>query len=65
MVLYLVACLGVGFFMVPLIPIMLELACEISFPVGEEAASGFLFAADHITAFILGIILSLVAKGEN
>ena len=38
----------VGLFIVPLIPTMLEFACEIIFPVGEATSTGFLFAAAHL-----------------
>ncbi len=32
----------IGFFFVPFIPLSFELACEISFPVGEAISTGML-----------------------
>lgn len=33
---------GVGGFLIPVIPLSFELACELSFPVGEAIAAGML-----------------------
>lgn len=54
-----------GFFAIPAIPAVFEFACEISFPVGEGSALGYLQAFSAISAFIFGIIFSLIVKGEN
>ena len=42
-----------SFFLVPLVPIMLELACEMAFPVGEGSAAGMLFANGNFSGFLL------------
>jgi FLVCR family feline leukemia virus subgroup C receptor-related protein len=44
-----------SFFLIPLVPIMLELGCELVFPVGEGTAVGFLFAMGNFSGFLLGI----------
>lgn len=46
-----------SFFLIPLVPIMLELGCELAFPVGEGTAVGFLFAMGNFSGFALGIFL--------
>lgn len=43
-------------FLIPLVPIMLELGCELVFPVGEGTAVGLLFAMGNFSGFLLGII---------
>jgi hypothetical protein len=35
---------------------MLELGCELVFPVGEGAAVGLLFAFGNLFGFLLGIL---------
>jgi hypothetical protein len=52
-----------SFFLIPLVPIMLELACETAFPVGEGSAAGLLFAMGNFSGFVLGIFLSLIVQG--
>jgi hypothetical protein len=37
-----------GFSMTPVLPISLELACEITFPVGESTSSGLLMANGQV-----------------
>jgi hypothetical protein len=54
-----------SFFLIPLVPIMLELACETAFPVGEGAAAGLLVAMGNFAGFVLGIILSLIVQGKS
>lgn len=44
---------------------MLELSCEIAFPVGEGTAAGFLFANGNFGGFILGTCLSLIVQGDS
>ena len=53
--LILIPVLGLGFFMVPLIPTMLELACETCFPIGEASVTGYMFAIAHIFGGVGGI----------
>ena len=55
----LIPVLGLGFFMVPLIPTMLELACETCFPIGEATITGFMFAIAHIVGGVGGIGLTV------
>lgn len=43
-----------SFFLIPLVPIMLELGCELVFPVGEGSAVGLLFAFGNLFGFLLG-----------
>ena len=52
-----------SFFLIPLVPIMLELGCELVFPVGEGSAVGMLFAVGNFAGFLLGLILSVIVKG--
>ena len=43
-----------SFFLIPLVPIMLELGCELAYPVGEGTAVGLLFAVGNLFGFIFG-----------
>lgn len=45
------AVFAIGLFMVPLIPSMLEFACETSFPIGEATATGFIYGDENIRFF--------------
>lgn len=54
-----------SFFLIPLVPIMLELGCELVFPVGEGAAVGLLFAFGNLFGFILGAAMSAMVDGET
>ena len=54
-----------SFFLIPLVPIMLELGCELVFPVGEGSAVGLLFAVGNFGGFLLGLFLSMIVKGES
>lgn len=54
-----------SFFLIPLVPIMLELSCELAFPVGEGSATGLLFAFGNFFGFLLGLFLSLIVQGET
>ena len=44
---------------------MLEMGCELVFPVGEGAAVGLLFATGNIFGFILGFFMSLIVGQGN
>lgn len=46
-------------------PIMLELGCELVFPVGEGSAVGLLFAIGNFGGFLLGLIMTIIVKGET
>lgn len=52
-----------SFFLIPLVPIMLELACEIGFPVAEGTATGMLFAMGNFAGFLLGMFLTMIVRG--
>ena len=54
-----------SFFLIPLVPIMLELGCELVFPVGEGSAVGMLFAIGNFAGFLLGLIMSVLVKGDT
>lgn len=54
-----------SFFLIPLVPIMLELGCEIAFPVAEGTAAGLLFAMGNFAGFALGVFLTLIVQGES
>jgi hypothetical protein len=49
---------ALGFVMIPLVPIVYELSCELVFPIGEASAVGFLIGGSAISAFIYGTIFS-------
>jgi hypothetical protein len=56
---------SIGIFIVPLIPAMLEFACETSFPIGEATATGFIYAIAHIFGGLGGMALTeLVGNKE-
>jgi hypothetical protein len=42
---------------------MLELGCELVFPVGEGSAVGLLFAMGNLAGFLLGLFLSIIVQG--
>lgn len=54
-----------SFFLIPLVPIMLELGCELVFPVGEGSAVGMLFAVGNFGGFLLGLFMSMIVKGKS
>ena len=54
-----------SFFLIPLVPIMLELGCELVFPVGEGSAVGLLFAVGNFGGFLLGLVMSAIMQGSQ
>jgi fucose permease len=57
---------SIGLFIVPLIPAMLEFACETSFPIGEATATGFIYAIAHIFGGLGGMALTeLIGSKEH
>lgn len=57
---YLLAIMGslmIGLFMVPSVPLMLELGIEISFPVGEGMSVGMLFAGGQLFGAFISLFL--------
>ena len=53
---------ALGLFVVPLIPAMLEFACETCFPIGEATCTGFIYALAHIFGGIGGIALTALVE---
>ena len=41
------------------------MGCELVFPVGEGSAVGLLFAVGNFGGFLLGVFLSMIAKGHS
>lgn len=54
-----------SFFLIPLVPIMLEFACELVFPIGEGFVVGCLFACGNLGGFIIGSLTSLIIDGKQ
>ncbi|CAD8162599.1 unnamed protein product [Paramecium pentaurelia] len=54
-----------GFFVIPCIPLQLELACKVLHPINQTIAVGFLLAGVHIWSFVFGEILSLITHDQN
>ncbi|CAD8073314.1 unnamed protein product [Paramecium sonneborni] len=54
-----------GFFVIPCIPLQLELACKVLHPINQTIAVGFLLAGVHIWSFFFGEILSLITHDQN
>ena len=62
---FILVCLSmftIGLFVVPLIPAMLEFACETCFPIGEATCTGFIYALAHIFGGIGGIALTALVE---
>ncbi|EAR99181.2 MFS transporter (macronuclear) [Tetrahymena thermophila SB210] len=54
-----------GVFVVPAVPLMLELGIELSFPVSEAIGVGLLFAGGQLWGTAIGSIVSIYCKGET
>ena len=54
----------VGLFIVPLVPTMLEYACETSFPVGEAIVTGIHLGAGHLLGGLMGI-MDIIVLGDS
>ena len=54
-----------SFFLIPLVPIMLELGCEIAFPVAEGTAAGLLFSMGDFAGFAFGVFFCLIVQGQT
>ena len=62
---FILVCLSmftIGLFVVPLIPAMLEYACETCFPIGEATCTGFIYALAHIFGGIGGMALTALLE---
>ena len=55
----------VGFFFIPMIPTLLEFACETVFPIGEGTAVGFLAACSTFFTLVVGTILGFIVDGSG
>jgi hypothetical protein len=53
MPLYWILLVTLGFFIYPIIPALIELGCEVVFPISESISTGFLFAGGQLFAFIV------------
>jgi len=54
-----------GFFNTAVIPISLELACEVSYPIGEGTPTGILMAMGNVVAIILTVGSDKMINGEG
>jgi FLVCR family MFS transporter 7 len=48
-----------GFFLVPVMPLSFELACELSFPIGEAIAAGMLVTGGQLSGTVLVRVIYL------
>jgi hypothetical protein len=44
---------ALGFFVYPIIPAMIELGCEVVFPIGESLSTGFLLTGGQLFGFAM------------
>jgi len=52
-----------GVFVIPAVPLMLELGIELTFPVSESIGVGLLFAGGQLWGAGIGMVVSSFAKG--
>ena len=50
----------IGFFLLPILPLGFELACEITFPVGEAVSNGALMAGSQVFGVLMVTISILL-----
>ncbi len=50
--------LGMGFNLIPMVPISYDLGCELSFPVGEAQVVGILTGASMIYTVVLTLTIT-------
>jgi|NOAtaT_7_FD_contig_41_303550_length_426_multi_1_in_0_out_0_1 FLVCR family feline leukemia virus subgroup C receptor-related protein len=53
-----------GFFLIPVIPIMLDFACELVYPIGDSHAMGILIAGGQLWGFVMGFIITAIVGNE-
>jgi hypothetical protein len=46
-----------GFFVLPVVPVSLQLGCEIAFPTKEATVAGLLLAGAQVLGFAIGLPL--------
>ena len=49
-----------GFFLIPNVALYLAYSAEVSFPIGEGSAGGYLFAAGQTFGAVLGAVVTAV-----
>lgn len=54
-----------GMSLYPVVPVQIELASEIVFPVGEATATGLLWATGQFVGFLAGIVQTFVVTGQD
>eukprot|EP01114_Cavostelium_apophysatum_P015978 TRINITY_DN4470_c0_g1_i2.p1 TRINITY_DN4470_c0_g1~~TRINITY_DN4470_c0_g1_i2.p1 ORF type:complete len:481 (+),score=61.94 TRINITY_DN4470_c0_g1_i2:51-1493(+) len=59
-----VACSLIGLVMTPVLPISLELACEISYPIGEATPSGFMMVSGQIVGIVATLVLDHLIQNK-
>ena len=55
----------IGVFFIPMIPAILEFACETVFPICEGSTVGLLSGASSFFALIYGSVMSFIVKGDS
>mmetsp|Transcript_12897 Transcript_12897/g.1152 ORF Transcript_12897/g.1152 Transcript_12897/m.1152 type:complete len:99 (+) Transcript_12897:221-517(+) len=55
----------IGFFNIPLVPMVYEYSVELVFPVGEGSALGFLMGFTSIMGSIFVVVFSAIVKGDS
>lgn len=59
-------CAGaLGLFLVPLVPVSLELSCEIIYPINGSFAVGILYSGATLLTVISSQLLTIIVKGEH
>lgn len=58
--LVMIPAMTLGFFIIPIIPMLLEFANEVTFPIGEATVTGFIYTLAHIVSFLLGSLFSII-----
>ncbi len=53
-------CLGMGFNLIPMVPISYDLGCELTFPVGEAQVVGIITGGSMIYTVVLTLTISTV-----
>jgi FLVCR family feline leukemia virus subgroup C receptor-related protein len=55
----------IGFFLVPMVPVMMELCCEIIYPLNGSFAIGILLSGATIVVIISSQILTIITRGTS
>lgn len=63
--LYWIAVAGFGFFVIPIIPALVEYTCEGVYPVGEATVTGILLAGQSFFSFALGLASTFYLKKKT